>query len=141
MSDHRSFCQFTILLKEGIHDLIVFPHRIIEPLREVEREDSGLLDLVAHLVDQAVQPFVSRNLGYEAMKAAVSLKVTLQIFFLIGFPEELMQFPETRDLFSLSPFHGEPRGPSLQNTQNGVVVLHVFYRRLADHDLAIGEKG
>src|SRR3990172_6851809 len=109
MSDHRSFCQFGILLKEDIHDLIVFPHRIIEPLREVEREDSGLLDLVAHLVDQAVQPFVSRNLGYEAMKAAVGLKATLQIFFLIGFPEELMQFPDRKDLFSLSPFHGEPR--------------------------------
>ena len=69
----------------------MFAHRIIGPLRQLQRKQASLAYFPTHFADQLIEPVVSAHLGDEAMKLAVRFKVSLQIFFAIGQLEQLVQ--------------------------------------------------
>src|SRR5262249_9001281 len=84
MLDDRGFRQLGISFQKGVHDLVVLAHRIIEPLRQMERDNARLAHLLAHLIDHAVEPLVAGKLRDEAMKAAVGLEIRRGVFGAAG---------------------------------------------------------
>ena len=85
MTDHRALGQLRVFFEEGVHDLVMLAHGIVEPLRQMERENSRLLNLLAQLIDEPVKALVAGYFSDEAMKAAVDVEVARQVPFLTGF--------------------------------------------------------
>ena len=62
-------------------------HRIVDTLWRTKREDARLLNILAQLIDQPIQPLVTGDLGNEAMKTVIGIEIMDQVAFLARFFE------------------------------------------------------
>jgi predicted Fe-Mo cluster-binding NifX family protein len=74
MSDHRALRELWIFLEKGVENLIMLTHRIVEPLRQMERENARPLNFLAQLIDEPVEALVAGDFGDEAMKMLLASK-------------------------------------------------------------------
>ena len=74
------------------------------------------------------------------MEVAVGFEVASQVPFLVGFFEKLVQFSQVGDLLRLCFLDRKPRRQSFQHAGNGVVILHILARGLANGDFVVGQK-
>ena len=119
----------------------MFAHRVVEPLRQAQREGAGLLEFLAQLFDQPVEPLVARDFGDQAMKVIVGIEVTKQIAFLAGFFERLMQLAQALDFSRARAFDGEPGRETFEGAGDRVVVFDLFALGLLTTTSSVGSKG
>ena len=75
MTHHGALGERGVIFQKSVEDLIVLAHRIVDTLWRTKREDARLLNILAQLIDQPIQPLVTGDLGNEAMKTVIGIEI------------------------------------------------------------------
>src|SRR5581483_2709594 len=137
MPDDRRFRELGIFLEKSVHDLVVLAHRIVEPARQLQRENARPAHLLAHLVDHAVEPLVAGDFRDEAVKTAVRFEVSGGIPAFARVLKVLVQLAQPLDFFGARAVDGEARRKPFENARDRIIILDLGDRRLADDYLIV----